>query len=158
MLRDKDNPTNLCMQARALVAEGNLTAAIASYETIIKNFPSFALAYADRGTAHAMAEQYAAAIADLKMAIDLGYKESSVYTTLATIASSSGNYREALDYFSVAISLNPANPLIYYNRAAAFRALGDTASAIRDLEKCLEFGPDQNFQDVINQRLAELGA
>ncbi|XP_001952444.1 small glutamine-rich tetratricopeptide repeat-containing protein alpha [Acyrthosiphon pisum] len=45
---------------------------------------------------------------------------------------------KAIESYTIAIKLNPLNPIYYCNRAAAFNAIGDYNSAIKDCQKAIE--------------------
>jgi tetratricopeptide (TPR) repeat protein len=51
-----------------------------------------------------------------------------------------GNYREALEDFSNAISLKPKFPEAYYNRGLIYILLSDRKSGCEDLSKAGELG------------------
>ncbi|KAL6929529.1 hypothetical protein ACO0SA_000932 [Hanseniaspora valbyensis] len=48
------------------------------------------------------------------------------------------NFRKAIELYTSAIELNPANPIYYSNRAAAFISSKDYDSAVVDAEKAIE--------------------
>ncbi|AAZ11407.1 stress-induced protein sti1, putative [Trypanosoma equiperdum] len=55
---------------------------------------------------------------------------------------SSGRYREAAEFFSQAINLDPSNHVLYSNRSACFASLHQYAQALSDAEKCVSLKPD----------------
>ncbi|XP_060856461.1 small glutamine-rich tetratricopeptide repeat-containing protein alpha-like [Metopolophium dirhodum] len=48
------------------------------------------------------------------------------------------NNDKAIESYTIAIKLNPLNPIYYCNRAAAFNAIGKYTSAITDCQKAIE--------------------
>ena len=55
---------------------------------------------------------------------------------------SSGNFEEAVDVFSLAISSDPSNAVLYSNRSAAYASLKQWTEAIEDAEKTTELRPE----------------
>lgn len=55
---------------------------------------------------------------------------------------SSGNFEEAVDVFTLAISADPENAVLYSNRSAAFASLKQWNEAIEDAKKTTELRPD----------------
>jgi len=158
LFQGRIDPTELCAKGRALVSQGQVERALDLYTTVIKENPQFSPAYADRGTVYAMMRQHAKAIEDLSHALALGYREGSLFTTLATVQKELGDFSSALRNFDQAEVMNPNDPLIYYNRSGVHLSLGNQNLAILDLNKCLEFGPDETFRAAIAKRLKEAKA
>lgn len=50
-------------------------------------------------------------------------------------------YKDAVDFYTQAVALNPYNPIYFGNRAAAHSSLGDQESAIADSKQALELDP-----------------
>ena len=147
-----------CMRARGFVSQGRIDDALGIYSDVLQVDPSNALAHADRGTAYAMLKKFDLALEDLEKAIALGYEDSSVFCTVATIYFEKKQHRKALDYFAKAAELDPNYPLIYYNRSNVMHELGDSNAAIADLEKCLSFDPEDDLKELIARRLDLLRA
>lgn len=143
-------------EARGLMARGSIPAALALYDELVSDHPGAAAAYADRGTALAMAGQTRPAIADLRKAIELGYAHASVHASLATALMTEGDAAGALASFQKAAVLDPGNALIYYNRASLLAKMGDREGARRDLEQCLSLRPDEAFEQAIRNKLGAL--
>ncbi|MCL7045465.1 hypothetical protein MKW94_012086 [Papaver nudicaule] len=57
-------------------------------------------------------------------------------------AFSSGNFTEAIKFFTEAISLAPTNHVLYSNRSAAHASLHQYTEALTDAEKTVEIKPD----------------
>jgi Flp pilus assembly protein TadD len=158
MFRKKCDAGTTITDARRLVSQGNISAALALYDQLISDHPGSSAAYADRGTALAMAGMTRRAILDLKKAIELGYTHASVYTSLATALMTEGDSTGALASFEMAARLDSTNALIYYNRASLLARMGDKSGAHRDLEHCLMLGPDSAFEQAIRRKLDALGS
>ncbi|NTZ07226.1 tetratricopeptide repeat protein [Burkholderia metallica] len=81
-----------------------------------------------------------------------------VLHALATIYLEGGAYQKSLDYFDQALTLNPDQPFVYFNRARAYETLGDINASIADLERCLTYNPDDALSAKITERVAQLRA
>ncbi|KAI3858134.1 hypothetical protein MKX03_022453 [Papaver bracteatum] len=57
-------------------------------------------------------------------------------------AFSSGNFTEAIKFFTQAIELAPTNHVLYSNRSAAYASLHQYTEALTDAEKTVEIKPD----------------
>ncbi|KAJ3289375.1 hypothetical protein HK104_007507 [Borealophlyctis nickersoniae] len=57
-------------------------------------------------------------------------------------AFSSGDFNNAIDYFSQAIGLDPSNHVLYSNRSAAYASLKDYQKALEDAEKTVQLKSD----------------
>lgn len=55
---------------------------------------------------------------------------------------SSGNFEEAVDVFTLAISSDPSNAVLYSNRSAAYASLKQWNEAVEDAKKTTELRPD----------------
>jgi small glutamine-rich tetratricopeptide repeat-containing protein alpha len=51
------------------------------------------------------------------------------------------NNDKAIEAYTIAIKLNPLNPIYYCNRAAAFNAIGKYTNAIADCQRAIELDP-----------------
>lgn len=145
-----------CMQARALVAQRRLADAIELYDRVIESDPDYALARADRGTAHALARNFEAAVVDLGRAFELGHTEAAAYSAAATACLELGRLQQSLEYFERAIEQQPDYIFAYYNRSRAFTQSGEVQRAIADLEHCFQLGPDEAMRRLIVERLQAL--
>ncbi|KAM4709488.1 small glutamine-rich tetratricopeptide repeat-containing protein alpha [Discoglossus pictus] len=52
------------------------------------------------------------------------------------------NFESAVDFYTKALDLNPANAVYYCNRAAAYSKLGNYAGAVRDCEEAISIDPN----------------
>lgn len=143
------------LKARALVSQGRIDDALKLYEDILKAAPENTVAYADRGTAYAMARKTDLALKDLNRAIALGYSDVSIYCTIGMIYFELNDYQEALGYFEKAIEVKPDYPFTYHNRASVYEALGDFNAAVADLERCLTFGPNDALRKKLKDRISQ---
>lgn len=146
----------ICMRARKFLSQGRINDALDLYSDVLTIDPTNALALADRGTALAMSDNFEAALADLARAIELGYRESATYRTVATIHFELRNYSEAVAFFAKALEADPVDALALYNRARTFQEMGKIDSAFADFSKCLALSTDDAFLKLVRQHLEEL--
>lgn len=156
MNKEKLDLAPICMRARSYAARGHVEDALDLYADVLKVDPEYAMAYADRGTVLAMTKQFMPAMADLERAFALGYSDASAFSTAGTICMETGRFDKALEHFARSLQLNPDYPFTYFNRASAHAAMGNRKAAISDLEHCLRMGPEDDFKQLILQRLASL--
>lgn len=157
MSTEKMDLNPFCMKARAFLKEGRMDDALGLYADVLRIDPDHALAYADRGTVHAMQKQFDLALADLDRAFALGHAQSAAYSTAGTICLETRDYERALAYYARAIELDPAYPYTYYNRANVYQGLGNKEAALADLDTCLGFNPPDDFRQLVLKRIAEVG-
>jgi len=77
------------------------------------------------------------------------------YSNRGIAYSTAGQWDNALDDFSKAISLNSKFPVPYANRGAVYANIGQTDNAIADFTKALELDP--NYKWVLHNRGVALG-
>jgi regulator of sirC expression with transglutaminase-like and TPR domain len=68
-----------------------------------------------------------------------------------------GQPEAALDDFSAAISLDPAQPPLYFNRGLIYADLGDIEAATTDLERFIATSRNEAWVEIAQSRLTELG-
>ena len=66
------------------------------------------------------------------------------------IAMKKGNVREALQHFTKAVEINPAEYKYYNDRGVAYKRLGDLEKALGDYNKSLELNP--HYTNALNNR------
>ena len=52
------------------------------------------------------------------------------------------NYQEAIDFYSQAVELDPANEVLYSNRSGAYASRCQYDMALKDAEKAVELKPN----------------
>ncbi|QQQ01642.1 tetratricopeptide repeat protein [Lysobacter enzymogenes] len=147
------NPSEQCQRARALVGQGRTDEALQLYDRVLEAFPDHAPGYADRGTTHAMLGAHERALSDLERAMAMGLRDGWLLTTYASVLLALRRFDESLRCFDLAIELEPGHPFAYNNRATLHIERGDHAAAIADLERCLDFGPDEATRQMLERRL-----
>ena len=112
-----------------------LEQAIEDYSEAMKYSPESSLPYHERAVCLARLSQNDRAWADYNRAIELSPGYAFSWNGRGVIYLRRKEYQKAISDFTEAIRLNPALDQPYQNRAAARKALGDTAGANADLER-----------------------
>jgi tetratricopeptide (TPR) repeat protein len=153
MSEDNSGSNAFCMRARDLVAQGRAEDALALYDDVLKADPCYALAYADRGTTHALLGKYDLALRDMERAFSLGFAAATAYCTMGNIYSELRQFHNALECYSKAIALDASYGITYLSRSDVLHELGDDRAAVADLEKCLELITDEGLRKEIARRM-----
>jgi predicted esterase/Flp pilus assembly protein TadD len=126
-------------RAMVLQRAGDLKGAIAAYSRAIEVDPKFSEAYANRGVALVNRQDYAAAIADLTISLNLKPTEVAYYHR-GVAYHSLKKTREAMADFTKAIELNPS-AASYLSRAVVEDENGNADAAVQDLTRAMEIDP-----------------
>ena len=137
---------------------GQTSNAIASFAYAIKLDPKNADYYVRRANFYALAGFPEAALADITAAIALKPDSAEYYWIKGIIcgmASGHENKRgflvQAVEAFSTAIQMNPAEPKYLASRANSHAQLGSTAEAIRDVDQAIAMAPEN--MDLVAMRM-----
>lgn len=121
------------------------------YHELIQWYPNFFVGY------NQLAWLYARRGVKLETALSLAEKadtlqpgNSSILDTIGWIYFQTKEYKKAIEHLVKAHKSRPDNPTILYHLGAVYRALGDKASANRNLEKALSIS--QNFREADEAR------
>lgn len=150
---EKPDVAPLILRARHMVGQGRSEDALREYEEILRIRPDLALAYADRGTIHAMRKEFDLAGADFDRAFSLGHRDAAAFSSAATVHMELKDYPRSLVLFAMALELAPTYAFAYYNRSRLLHEMGQNESAVIDLERCLALQPDEAFRKSIQERL-----
>jgi tetratricopeptide (TPR) repeat protein len=142
-----------CLEARRLAGAGQLAEAIELYGATVVSYPSYAPAYADRGTAYALQKQYDLALDDLQRALMLGYQDGMLLCTIGNIHRERGHVDAALACYDNAAEVSASHPLVYYDRANLYAMMGYLHAAIGDFERCLSLQPEAALARAVKDRL-----
>lgn len=153
MKDSKPDVAAFVLRARHMVSQGRTEDALGEYAELVRISPDYSLAYADRGTLHAMRNELDLAQADFERAFALGHRECAAFSAAASVYMQLKDYPRALALFAKALELDPTYAFAYYNRSRAFHEIGEYESGIADLERCLALQPDEAFRKSIQQRL-----
>ena len=61
---------------------------------------------------------------------------------MVDVATEEGDFLQAIERYTEAISLNRNNHLLFYNRSAAYARVGKFSEALEDAKRCHELKPD----------------
>jgi len=97
--------------------------------------------YINRGNKLFQLKRYDEAIADFNKAIEASpLNDELIYGSRAKAKYFTGRYQEALLDFEIAIAFKPDSKRLYYDRALAYRALGDFAAEQEDIKRSCALG------------------
>lgn len=122
--------------------------AVAAMEKAIKLNPpevellikSLAIMISNRAFAHSQEKNFADAIADLNMALELDPDGQHFHRQRAACYYNSKNFEKALADFDEAIRRDPQISSYYLNRGYCLQAMGRSDEAVADFEKAEELG------------------
>jgi serine/threonine protein kinase/Flp pilus assembly protein TadD len=115
--------------------------AIADCTEAIRLNPRDTRAWAARGEAHRLAEQFDRAIADCTEAIRIDPTCAEAYVTRGTAHRIKGDHAQAIADCTEAIRLNRGNVTAWYNRAESYRMKNDHERAIDDCTMVIRLDP-----------------
>jgi tetratricopeptide (TPR) repeat protein len=127
--------------AEQLARSCDIAAALAIADEVLVEAPSSLRSWMLRAFVHELAENHAAARADLSSAIELEPKEPHLFYTRGRMSYLLGDFADALEDFSEALRLGQIHENDYYDqevsfwRAATFVALGNFEAARADLSR-----------------------
>ena len=138
--------------------QGQTSNAIASFAYAVKLDPKNAEYYVRRANFYVLASFPEAALADITAAIALKPDSAEYYWIKGIIcgtASGPENKRgflvQAVEAFSTAIRLNPAEPKYLASRANQLAQLGSVAEAIKDVDQAIAMAPENT--DLVAMRM-----
>lgn len=130
----------------AAFRQGDYAAAIAAFDTAIREHPDSAAAYGDRCLAHIYQRQYAEAIADCTQALRIDPRNTEAYLNRGLAQYRRGVYAEAIADFSQLLRITPHDPRARYNRGLAKVAQTAYREAIVDYGEALRQASPQDRQ------------
>jgi tetratricopeptide (TPR) repeat protein len=119
-------------QAKACMGERRPLRAVSLLSQIIKNDPTDAVAYLNRGSAYSAAGDLGAAISDFSVAIRLNPDLVEARYNRGTVLANMGRYESAIADFTETIRLKPDFALAYCNRGLANSLLARYDDALVD--------------------------
>jgi protein O-mannosyl-transferase len=96
------------------------------------------VAYLDRGQYYAANNSHDKALADFKVLADVGSEDDGVYVNLGNEYVFFQKYNEAINMYTKALELNPANRLALLNRASARMLNGQFEESVRDFDEVMK--------------------
>jgi lipoprotein NlpI len=120
---------------------------IVVYREILRDFanrissdPEDVTVYIDRGSIHALMNNYDIALKDYSTAIHLNPRVSTAYFNRGLVYMSLNRHEEAIADFDLFIHRNPRDAQAYYRRAVAHEALGNKGKARIDFQLAAQLG------------------
>lgn len=136
----------LSNEGMALLNQGKVKEAIASFDQAIRLDPNLAIAYNDRGTAYFSLGQFLRATQDFDQAIRLVRNDpglaASAYRNRGVVYFYLGQFQQAVQDCDEAIRLDARNAGAYACRAAAYTSLNMDAKAQQDFDQAVKLGYD----------------
>jgi len=141
----------LYAHSKAALEAGDIEEALDGLNWVIKIDPARAQAYYDRGLVYAQKSSFEQAIADFLKAVELNPAfvkpdaQGNIYANLLFSAGKEAlqqdRNKQAVEYFTWVIKINPDYPQVYQNRGSAFMKKGDFLSASNDYTFVIEADP-----------------
>lgn len=131
--------------AKRIAESGDIDAALAAYDNLIKEAPNFAPGYSNRANLLIAKSRMNEALADYNRALELAPADGDVWVVLVNrgvtrlaVDDSSAGAEAALADLNAAFDRKGGDALVLQNRAAVYEALGKWESAIRDYQGALK--------------------
>lgn len=152
--------------ARAYLERGTVHSYKSNYDSAIPDFtraiellPTSPDPYLQRGLAYLYMSQYDLAIADLSKVIELQPTWQDAYHKRGLAYAGKADYATAILDYTQAIELSPDNAdYFYFDRAEAYRLLGEKDKAIADYRIVVEQADEDSLRTDATQRLNVLDA
>jgi tetratricopeptide (TPR) repeat protein len=130
--------------AKSLNANDLDTAVTYLTKAIQKN-QKHAAAYHMRGMISLMRGQYKASLGDLSAAIEINKTDPDTFFYRCVAEKNLWNYKAAIADCSVALKMDPKNDQAYNERGLSYYFTGDTASAVKDLDRAIQIRPQPHY-------------
>lgn len=134
------------------VLQGRFFEALRGFDEVLRQDPSNASAYYNRGNAHYFRHQFELALRDYTLA--LKYRPGFAHAAMnrGIVYSNLSKLDEALVDLDRAASLDPANSDIFYNRAVVHVKRGDLEKALADYDRIIQLDvPDSDLGAARNR-------
>ena len=107
---ETDSPTTELLYTRGagMVEAGDLDLALELLDTVVPLNPGYAEGWNMRATIHAMRDEYPAAIADTRKALELEPRQFMALQGLGDLLSALGDDKGALKAYEAALAINPS--------------------------------------------------
>ncbi|MCP9821793.1 glycosyltransferase family protein [Cyanobium sp. L1E-Cus] len=126
----------------ALKAQGDLTAAIGSYNTALQLNPNHQDAHINLGNALKAQGDLTAAIGSYNTALQLNPNHPNVHNNLGNALKAQGDLTAAIASYNTALQLKPNYPDAHYNLGIALNEQGDLTAAIVSYNNALQLKPN----------------
>ncbi|KAL1190442.1 Suppressor of RPS4-RLD 1 [Cardamine amara subsp. amara] len=122
----------------AQVNEGKYTKAIAIFDKVLKEEPTYPEALIGRGTAYAFQRELESAIADFTKAIQSNPAAGEAWKRRGQARAALGEYVEAVEDLTKALVFEPNSPDVLHERGIVNFRSKDFTAAVKDLSICLK--------------------
>ena len=129
-------------QARRLLTEGNLPAALALYRQLLEAAPQASELWHEMGIVQLRSGNAEAAIGFLTKATEIDARQSSYFSNLGVAQRQLRQYPQAVASFRRALKLGPATAEMLNNLALALKDSGQIDEALATFDKTLEMRSD----------------
>ena len=137
--------------------EDDYDSAILDFTRAIELLPTWPVPYVQRGYIYMNTYQYDKAIDEFNKVVDLQPSHNDAYHQRGKAYAGKADYETAIENYTKAIDLSPDNAgYVYFDRAEAYRLLGDNEAAIADFETVIEESEDTYLVMNAEQRLNDL--
>jgi len=130
------------MRARTYILQSNPDAAIPDFTRVMEFLPNDASVLIERGSAYLGKNDFPRALADAERAISLDSKSPQTYALRAAAERATGDSAGAIQDYTKALDLTPSLEY-YFQRGSTYQLLGEHRLALADLDKAVEYSPDQ---------------
>jgi tetratricopeptide (TPR) repeat protein len=124
------------------------------FETRILSDPEDVTVYIDRGSIHALMENYDNALQDYNRAIRVNPRVSTAYFNRGLVYINLNQYEQAIADLDLFLDRNPRDAQAYYHRALVYEKAGDRKKARIDLQLAAELGSAEakNYLNNLEQK------
>lgn len=138
-----------------LSEQGKFEEAVKEFNLIIKENPTDASAYTNRGLTYERWDKIDLAVQDYSTAIAMNPKNASALNNRAALYADTGEFERAIADLNQALTIVPEDGQIYLNRALIYNHIKEYAKAWEDMTKAESFGvkADVEFVNALKQAL-----
>jgi rhomboid protease GluP len=140
---------------------GEWEEAIVEFTAALEKDPQLWTAYIYRAEAYLQVDDMDAALDDFETVIERGSTmqvRAVAYTGRGRVFMLRGQRDQALDDLDMAVRLAPEEPFSRFVRGLIYREIGESSSAVQELEAALSLGlPDERSVAIVREALEELG-
>lgn len=157
LARQPREPHLLCLRGRALLNQGRHVEAIANEDELIQVDSAHHHSYYIKGAALLALGRVEEAGAMVNHLIDKASEWAGTWGLTARVARAQGKLEDAVNAWSKAVQLEPANYHAQVGKAQALMALGKIAEAAKICRKLADEGPCEHVDLQVAQLLSQLG-
>ncbi len=141
--KDRLASWNALSRAMELLEQGDITAAVAGFDTVLRQEPDNPFALSRSGAALSAARDFAGAARRLSRAARLRPQDAETRGALAVALSRGGHHGEASSHWLELVRLQPRRLDAWVNLATSLGRSGKSAEAVRALAHAVELAPER---------------